>query len=80
MMEHTITIPFQPITVNIDGNDFILANEHIASKFLELVEDCKNSGIPLNGHLKLVLGDDFEMRDTDIYSDAQDAFMAYRLI
>lgn len=73
-------VPFEPITVEVDGNEFVLPNEEEATKFINKVEAQKNFGFKPDEHISLVVGDGFGIRETPFYADAENAFLAWRLL
>lgn len=73
-------IPFEPITITLGGNDFVLPNEEEAMKFLEKVEARINFGFKPDEHISVIVGDGFELKETPFYSDAENAYTAWCLL
>jgi len=79
-MSQVSEIPFEPVTVTIDGNDFTLANEYEAAEFIDMVTAYKNRGHGPGAQLTLMLGEDFELKEAKVYSEGIDAFNDYILL
>jgi hypothetical protein len=76
----SMEIPFEPIIVEVDGNDYILSNATEAQKFVTLVEKHKNFGFKPEDNVAMIAGEHYNVKEVKVYPEAADAFGDYVLL